>query len=226
MRLSVKVPEPHLSTLTQVIGDLGMSLSARDISTSLHSLAALGARPEQAALDCVGYRAHLLLQAQLGHPVPTLHEAAAATGGEAVAAAAGGPAEAHEGASTSSTPPSSASRGSAAAAPYRSGPSSASTAAAAADLVFSPQSISMMVHSAALLGYFNSQLLSSVAEIVVRDIDEFAPQGVSNMVWSMAKLDHYEPTLLKAALAYFRQRHAEFKPQEIANLMWALTRLR
>ena len=225
MRLSVKVPEPHLSTLTQVIGDLGMSLSARDISTSLHSLAALGARPEQAALDCVGYRAHLLLQAQLGHPVPALHEAAAASGGEA-GAAAGGPAEAHDGASSSSMPPSSGTRGDAAAATLRGGPSSASTAAAAADLVFSPQSISMMVHSAALLGYFNSQLLSSVAEIVVRDIDGFAPQGVSNMVWSMAKLDHYEPTLLKAALAYFRQRHAEFKPQEIANLMWALTRLR
>ena len=158
--------------------------SARDVSGIMHSLASLGARPLPSALDPLGYRAHLLLQAQLAEGPP---------------------------------PDKSTNRGGASAASY--GPK-------AEDMVFSPQGISMLLHSAATMGYANDQLLSSAADVATKSLSGFTSQGVSNTLWALAKLEHYSPALVNAALASFRQRHAEFKPQEIGNLMWALMQFR
>lgn len=186
-RLSIVVPERHLETLMKVIRTQCAQFTARDVSGIMHSLASLGARPLPSALDPIGYRAHLLLQAQLGADV--LEQSTDQPGS------------------------------------YRD-TATTSNFSRAEDLTFSPQGISMLMHSAAVMGYANDQLLTSAADAAVRHLSGFTSQGLSNTIWALAKLEHYSPALVNATLACFRQRHAEFKPQEISNLMWALTQFR
>jgi hypothetical protein len=100
------------------------------------------------------------------------------------------------------------------------GPSSADS--------FTPQGLSMLVHSMARLGYSNSRLLTAASAAAVQGIrgGSFTPQGVSNLLWGTASLNHYFPDLVRAALDHHAQHSRQYKPQETAMVMWALTRLR
>ena len=194
-QLAAPVPPAHLASLIKVLGTRSKDLSARDVSTVMHSLASMGARPTAKALDLIGYRAHLLLKAQMS---------ALGTGGSGVM----------DGGEDSAAP----------------SPSSLSSVEGRRRTkehdTFAPQGISMLLHSAAVMGYANAQLTSSVAEAAVHGLSSFTPQGVSNTLWAAAKLNHYSLELVKACLGYFAKRGAEFKPQETANIMWALIQLR
>ncbi|KAG1681607.1 hypothetical protein FOA52_014115 [Chlamydomonas sp. UWO 241] len=252
--LRVCVGPETCAALCEAAGARASGLPARDLTTVLHALAALGAKPGMSVMDRLGYRAHLILTAQTAQTAQVLG-AYAVEGREQAGAQAQDEAEAQaQGATTPDADAAAAQQQAqqdaepAAHAQQQqhdqqqhAPPSSqhaqghaqqalggAGAPPAAAPLEgFTPQGVGMLLHAVASVGYSNARLTGSACSVALDHLSEFAPQGVANTLWALAKLGHYDAALVSGCLEQVSKCGAgQLRPQEAANMLWACQRLR